>query len=148
MTIQTVIPPSEVWRLTNIVINNFNTQYLRAIDPSTVTPQFITPRINTLYGFEVVTMVSGSYLKIRLYITGFPTSAGLNPFRLEEIQDENTGYGEEVYVTISDLPVSQFPNLSKAVNPIVGQYDENGIALEDLSGYILTENGSIFEIEH
>lgn len=142
------IPLSEVQALTRIVLQTYAGQYQRVIDPSTVTPSFIQPRTSTLIGFQLSTILDGRTLKLRIYASNFTLAPGINPFRLEDRQNQENGLGIQVFVSISDLPVAQFPILSKTVNPnIDNSVSPFAIELEDGSGFIQAETGEVLLTE-
>lgn len=142
------IPYEEVRKLTYRIIRSFNNQYGKDIDPAAVTAQFIPPRVTTRIGFEVTTTIETDYLKIRLYAIEFTEAAGIHPFLLEDIQNEETGPQVKVFVSISNLPRSEFPVLSRTKDPIFdGSPGPDAIELEDFSGYIQAENGDYLKRE-
>lgn len=144
-----VVPMKEVQLLINLILQNYWQQYNRKIEMNTVSYEFITPRTDTRFGFELNTTIDGKFFKIRLYCTAFVIGAGINPFRQEEVINQPLGYGDEVFVAITDLPLGQFPFLSKIDNPVLGDgADLFGIELEDLSGYIQLETGENMQVEH
>lgn len=146
------VPAKEVNLLVNLILQTFQNQYQRKIDPTTVTYGFIPPRVSTRIGFEVSTILNNSYLKLRLYAQNFVVNSNVNPYRLEEIQDQVLGPGDEVYVTISDLPIGQFPILSQTDNPVAsGGAGPYAIETEESTSqnpeYIELEGGGYLEAE-
>lgn len=146
----TTVPTSELELLVRLMLQNFNQQYRKNIQRNTVNFQFIPPRDYTRIGFEVNTILNGVYLKLRLYAMAFTTAPFIKPYRLEEVQDDQiTGYGDEVYVSITELPLGMFPVLAQTLNPIAGSdAGPFAIQLEDLSGFIELENGGYMEQQH
>lgn len=144
-----IVPMNEVELLIDLILQNFWQQYGKKIERETVTPGFIPPRTDTRFGFELDTVLSGQFLKIRLYCHAFTLGAQINPFRQEEVINEPLGYGDEVFVAITDLPLGLFPFLSKIDNPQIGDdINPYGIEMEDMSGYIQLETGDVMEVEH
>lgn len=142
------VPPSEVSKLLNLVIQSYNQQYNQAISVDSVKYHFIPARVSTRIGFEAYTALDTGFLKIRIYAQAFVLAPKFNPYRMEEVQDQPLGYGDEVYVSISDLGLRDFPILSQTLNPIIG--DEAGpyaIELETQEGWIELEAGGYMETE-
>lgn len=143
-----VIPPNEINLLIKLILANFNQQYQREISADTVIPEFIPGRVDTRFGFELDTNLENEFLKIRIYVQRFVVSPGIAPFRLEQVQNNPPGYGDEVYVAITDLPIGNFPVLSKAVTPVIGDLvSQLAIQTEDLTDFIQLENGEYMEVE-
>src|ERR1700752_2108196 len=144
----TKIPLVEIQALNRIILEKFYHQYHKTIDTDTVSPSFIPPRVNTRIGYEIVTILSGVYLKIRIYARAFVKSPLIDPFRMEDIQNQENGPGIQVFVLITDLPIDLFPVLSRTDDPT---YDPSAgpyaIELEDLSGYIQAETGDYLTLE-
>ncbi len=142
------IPFAEVQALVRLILEAFSNQYSRAVDRNQIVYQFIPARVSTKMGFEISLSAPNETLKIRLYASGYTVSPGVNPFKLEENQNQPGVLGEEVFVSISDLPLGIFPMLSKTTNPV---YDNTApleaLELEDLSGYITTEDDQYITTE-
>jgi hypothetical protein len=139
------IPLGELQTLVKLMLETYESQYQVIVDPASLTYRFITPRTDTRIGFEIQSTASSDYFLARLYAVSFTNSfQGVNPYRQEEkINVGNNAPGNDVFVTISDLPLGLFPILSQTLLPTIGSTaDPGAIQLEDLSGFIDLEDGS------
>ncbi len=148
MTPPKLIPFKEVNFLTKLLLEAYFGQYQKKINPFDVSVKFIPARTDTRIGFEAETRIMNDHLKIRIYAQSFVTVPDIKPFRLEDIQGNQSGADFKVFVSISDLPIGDFPVLSKTLNPF---YDNaagpNAIELEDGSGFLQTETGEFLTLE-